>query len=180
MRRSKRNQGPDAKDAEANERADRKNPKRERKRRARTESPPTGPKQNATKAPHREIWYTRWLGLALCSAGFVAIALGWSGMSGAKSADAQLPYLLSGGATGLGLIIFGAALLVISQMRADRFRHEDALAELVGRTKDEPPAEESVSTPDRAVAAFPPRTRSSTEPAQATPRDLPAASGGDR
>ncbi len=70
------------------------------------------------KARERQISYTRWLGLAFVTAGFVAVALGWSGMSGAKSADAQLPYLLSGGATGLGLIVFGVALLVMAQLRA--------------------------------------------------------------
>ena len=172
MRRSKRQQGPENQDTEENRPKDSMKPRKERERRARTESPPPQRKRTTGKARHREIWYTRWLGLALCSAGFVAIALGWSGMSGAKSADAQLPYLLSGGASGLGLIIFGAALLVISQLRSDRFRHEDALAELMGRTpKDETPT---------VVAAFAPRTPSSVEPAEATPRNLPAASGADR
>jgi hypothetical protein len=64
------------------------------------------------------------LGLAFCAVGFVAIGLGWNGMARVACPDCQLPYLLSGGATGIGLIIFGVGLLVMGQIRADRLRAE--------------------------------------------------------
>ncbi|HEX9235575.1 MAG TPA: hypothetical protein VF972_04785 [Actinomycetota bacterium] len=83
----------------------------------------------------RRITYTRLLGLAFCVAGFVAIGLGWNGMARVACPDCQLPYLLSGGATGLGLIIFGATLLVMGQMRADRLRAESHLEEMVERLR---------------------------------------------
>ena len=83
------------------------------------------------RSGRRQVAYTRWLGLAFCTAGFAAIALGWQGMSEATSADAQLPYLLSGGAAGLGLIGFGVGLLVMAQLRADRIRNDRALKEVL-------------------------------------------------
>jgi hypothetical protein len=79
----------------------------------------------------RRITYTRMLGLVFCVAGFVAIGLGWNGMARKACADCQLPYLLSGGATGIGLIIFGVALLVIGQIRADRLRAEAHLEQVL-------------------------------------------------
>jgi hypothetical protein len=55
-----------------------------------------------------------WLiaGLVLPVLGLVAIALAWWGASGTPYPAEQLPYLISGGVVGLGLIIAGAALFV--------------------------------------------------------------------
>ncbi|HJP66408.1 MAG TPA: hypothetical protein VKA30_08910 [Actinomycetota bacterium] len=80
----------------------------------------------------RRITYTRLVGLAFCVAGFTVIGLGWNGMARVACADCQLPYLLSGGATGLGLIIFGVGLLMMAQIRADRLRAEVHLEQIVG------------------------------------------------
>lgn len=79
----------------------------------------------------RRITYTRILGLIFCIAGFVVIGLGWNGMARVACPDCQLPYLLSGGATGMGLILFGVGLLVIAQIRADQLRSELHLEEVV-------------------------------------------------
>jgi hypothetical protein len=70
----------------------------------------------------RQVQLARILGLVFCLAGFVAIGLGWNGMARRTCPDCQLPYLLSGGATGLGLIVFGVGLLVVAQIRAERIR----------------------------------------------------------
>jgi hypothetical protein len=194
MRRWKKGQDAPKQDAK---------PKVTTEQKAPAGTPDSKPETKAPKAPksrHREIWYTRWLGLLLCCAGFVAIAIGWSGMSTAVSADAQLPYLLSGGAGGLGLIIFGATLLVISQMRADRFRHEDALGKLLsGRPSQRDDSEErtpasdteshadegaeSMSTAsmlDRTASAFTTPPSSSSAGTEADTGEVPAASGIDR
>jgi hypothetical protein len=74
------------------------------------------------------VRYGRLLGLLFCVAGFIAIALGWNGMAREACADCQLPYIVSGGAGGLGLILFGIALLLMAQIRAERNR----LAEQIG------------------------------------------------
>jgi len=56
----------------------------------------------------------RWKvgGVALVVVGFLVILVGWWGASGSTQPSAQLPYLLSGGFLGLGLVALGAALLV--------------------------------------------------------------------
>lgn len=65
-----------------------------------------------------------WLiaGLALPLLGLIAIAFGWWGASGSAYPAEQIPYLISGGILGLGLIITGAALFVrYSMTRYMRF-----------------------------------------------------------
>ena len=79
----------------------------------------------------RRITYTRLLGLIFCAAGFVIIGLGWNGMARVACPDCQLPYLLSGGAAGIGLIIVGVGFLVIGQIRADRLRAEAHLEQVL-------------------------------------------------
>ncbi len=55
-----------------------------------------------------------WLigGMVLPILGFIAIFIGWWGASGTAYTAEQIPYLLSGGLVGLGLIIVGGALFV--------------------------------------------------------------------
>jgi hypothetical protein len=109
----------------------------------------------------RRITYTRLVGLVFCAAGFVVIGLGWNGMARVACPDCQLPYLLSGGATGIGLIIFGVGLLVMAQIRADRLRGEvhleNVLATLVRSQPSPlvPGAETSEPNGQRMVVAGP-------------------------
>lgn len=66
--------------------------------------------------------YARILGLVFIAAGFIAIGLGWNGSARVGCVDCQFPYLLSGGAAGLGLILFGSVLLLIAQFRSERVK----------------------------------------------------------
>lgn len=70
------------------------------------------------------------IGLGLGALGFLVILLGWNGAAGLNRVPGQLPYLLSGGAAGLGLIIVGAALLVAESNRRDRAVLQRQLEEL--------------------------------------------------
>jgi hypothetical protein len=70
----------------------------------------------------RQIRSARILAMVFCAAGALAIAAGWDGAARQASADSQLPYLLSGGAAGIGLLTFGIGLLIVAQMRAERRR----------------------------------------------------------
>jgi hypothetical protein len=70
------------------------------------------------------------IGLGLSALGFLVILLGWNGAAGLDYASGQLPYLLSAGAGGLGLIIVGAALVVAESNRRDRAVLERQLDEL--------------------------------------------------
>lgn len=60
-----------------------------------------------------------WLLIVL---GAVAGLLGWIGVSGEEIEALQLPYLASGGLAALVLTAIGAALLISSDVRADRER----------------------------------------------------------
>jgi len=78
------------------------------------------------------------LGLIVIGGGLLVIGLGWNGMAGAggevngvPNLNAQLPWLVSGGILGLALVVFGAALLIAHNARADRVQLEEKLTELV-------------------------------------------------
>lgn len=68
----------------------------------------------------RRIRLGRTLGFGFLVVGFVVIAKAWDGSASINSVAGQLPYLLSGGAMGLGLIIAGSMLLILSTVRAER------------------------------------------------------------
>lgn len=82
------------------------------------------------RGPDRQVRYGRILGLTFLLAGFVAIGLGWNGMAREACADCQLPFLLSGGAAGLGLILLGATLIVAAQLRDERLKLAQTLREV--------------------------------------------------
>lgn len=79
---------------------------------------------------------SRWAGMAgrigmgFAAAGFVLILIAWNGAAGLDYAQGQIPYLISGGVGGLGLIVFGAALVVAESSRRDRALLERRLEEL--------------------------------------------------
>jgi hypothetical protein len=112
---------------------------------------------------HRRVQLTRFLGLLFALAGFGAIGVGWNGMASVTCVDCQLPYLLSGGAAGLGLVMVGVGLLVVAQVRAERIRlvrHVDAVRDALWdatepvEAEEETPAEAS-DAPSRREAAPP-------------------------
>lgn len=70
------------------------------------------------------------LGIGLCLLGFLVIFFGWNGAASQDYLPAQLPYLISGGAAGLGIVVVGAALVVVQNHRADRVRLEALLERL--------------------------------------------------
>lgn len=54
------------------------------------------------------------------TAGFIVIGKAWDGAASINFAQGQIPYLLSGGFMGLGLIVMGATLLNLATVRAER------------------------------------------------------------
>ena len=74
--------------------------------------------------------------LVVVGFGLIVLALGYNGIAGANVnhavlVQAQLPYLISGGAVGVSLVVFGSALLVVQAAREDRVRLEARLTQLV-------------------------------------------------
>lgn len=75
-----------------------------------------------------------YVGIVLVAAGFALIAFSWGQVAGLESVPLQLPYLLSGGLTGLGLIIVGATAVNIHAKRreaAERERQTQQLMEIL-------------------------------------------------
>ncbi len=70
------------------------------------------------------------LGIAYCIAGFVLIFLGWNGTASNDTETAQIPYIVSGGIAGLGLVVVGAALIVAHSLRTDRVELRAAIEDL--------------------------------------------------
>jgi hypothetical protein len=70
------------------------------------------------------------LGIAYCIAGFVLIFLGWNGTASKDTETAQIPYIVSGGIAGLGLVVVGAALIVAHSLRTDRVELRGAIEDL--------------------------------------------------
>jgi len=81
--------------------------------------------------------WDRVLAGVLVALGGLSLFLGWLGISGAAAGYRQLPYLISGGVTGVALIGLGATLYLSADMRdewrkLDRLEHEvRALGELL-------------------------------------------------
>lgn len=73
-------------------------------------------------APQQQLDRLRALGLFFCLVGFAVIALGWHGSARRACVDCQFPYLISGGVGGLALVLVGAALLVVAQVRIESAR----------------------------------------------------------
>jgi hypothetical protein len=68
----------------------------------------------------RRIRFGRILGLLFIVAGFVLIGKAWDGAASINFPTGQFPYLLSGGFMGLGLIVTGITLVLLSTVRAER------------------------------------------------------------
>ncbi len=79
---------------------------------------------------------TRWagmtgkLGLGFALVGFLFIVLAWNGAASLDYTQGQIPYLISGGVSGLGLIVLGAALVIAESNRRDRALLEQRLDEM--------------------------------------------------
>ena len=84
------------------------------------------------------------LGLVVIAVGLIVIGIGWNGASGAGGevnhvpvVQAQLPWLLSGGFLGLGIVILGAAMMIANAYRETEARNAarmDAILEALERT----------------------------------------------
>lgn len=77
-----------------------------------------------------------YAGVALVAFGFVLLAYTWGRVAGTLSIALQLPYIASGGFTGLAMIVLGALSISVAAGRRDaRARAEqlDELAEVLRR-----------------------------------------------
>lgn len=103
--------------------------------------------------------------LAMTAAGFGTILLAWNGAASFDRTPQQFPYLLSGGITGIALIIVAMAVLVMQVARrasAERSRQmaqvNAAMAGLVAAARDQG-ARPGPGDPRVAATPDPPRAR---------------------
>lgn len=71
-----------------------------------------------------------WLGVVLCAVGFVLVAVAWGRSAGLTNVALQVPYVISAGFTGLGLVVVGVTLVSIDAKRADSAERTRQLREL--------------------------------------------------
>lgn len=86
------------------------------------------------------------LGVALCLVGFLVIFLGWNGAASHNSVASQFPYLISGAAVGLAVVVVGAAMIIVQNQRADRARVEAVLERLVAAAEQQAAAGEGAGS----------------------------------
>jgi hypothetical protein len=73
----------------------------------------------------------RVLGLTFITLGFVFIFFAWNGAAEQNFIQGQFPYVLSGGITGMALVVLGSLLLFLSTIRAERELMSEKLDEVV-------------------------------------------------
>jgi len=79
----------------------------------------------------REFWLWVWsavrpvFGWVLAALGALALFLGWYGVSGEALTSKQLPYLVSGGLTGIALVVVASAFLATEDIRRQLSRVDD-------------------------------------------------------
>lgn len=80
-----------------------------------------------------------WIGLGIVAAGFGLIAFTWAKVAGLVDVALQLPYLVSGGLVGLGLILLGLLVTNLSIRRREsleRARQLDEVREALVRLRN--------------------------------------------
>ena len=87
-----------------------------------------------------------YIGVAVTVIGFVLILIAWGQTAGEVNVALQVPYLISAGLTGLGLVMVGVTIVNISAKRRDSALREqqtellaDALRELRAALDPEDP-----------------------------------------
>lgn len=71
-----------------------------------------------------------WIGLVLAAAGLAAIVYTWREVAALTNVAQQMPYLVSGGISGLVLIIAGATVVDVAVRRRDSKERTEQLAQM--------------------------------------------------
>jgi hypothetical protein len=140
----------------------------------------------ATLPDRREFWLWVWsavrpvVGWVLAALGALALFLGWYGVSGESLTSKQLPYLVSGGLTGIALVIVASVFLATEDVRRqlsrvdDLHRKVDDLYALFVEDLSAPPAAASEGPRDGPRDRRRKTTGAATDPAEVVA--LPAGS----
>ena len=121
--------------------------------------------------PNPQISRLRMLGLLFTLLGGTLIVLGWNGTAKYACVDCQMPFLLSGGFAGLGLIVIGVGLLVIAQLRVEGDKIAQQLAAASAPAEDPPTIPTQRATKDTELI---PVGAKQPDPKDPDPADKPS------
>lgn len=108
------------------------------------------------------IW--TYVGVAMLVAGCVLVAVAWGLVAGKTQVGLQIPYLLSAGFPGVGLVVVGTGLVILGAREVDaraRRHQQQELVSLLTVLRDELNAEPVAPAP--SPPARPRRSRKSAE-----------------
>lgn len=77
-----------------------------------------------------------YLGIAVTALGFVLVMIAWSQAAGETNVALQIPYLISGGMVGLGLIMVGVTIVNVAAKRRDAVMREQQTALLASALEE--------------------------------------------
>ncbi len=77
-----------------------------------------------------------YLGIAVAAVGFVLIAVAWGQVAGEVNVALQVPYLVSGGLTGLALVMVGVTVVSVAARRRDAALREQQTALLADALRE--------------------------------------------
>lgn len=72
-----------------------------------------------------------WVGVAVCVIGLVLIAVSWGQVAAETDVGLQMPYVISAGVSGLGLVMIGLGVISLATRRRDAVRRYQQLQQLV-------------------------------------------------
>jgi hypothetical protein len=77
-----------------------------------------------------------YVGIAVAAVGFVLIAVAWGKTAGQVNVALQVPYLISGGLTGLALVMVGVTVISVAARRRDAALREQQTALLADALRE--------------------------------------------
>ena len=72
-----------------------------------------------------------WIGLGLAAVGFLVIVYAWGKVAALLDVSLQMPYVVSGGLTGLGLVMVGMTVVNVAARGRDAAERERQVEELL-------------------------------------------------
>jgi hypothetical protein len=100
-----------------------------------------------------KVW--TYLGVALLVAGCVLLAVAWGLVAGKTQVSIQIPYLLSAGFPGVGLVMVGIGLVILGARESDaraRRQQQEELINLLTVLREELNAEPAAEPVDEVIA----------------------------
>lgn len=68
-----------------------------------------------------------YIGIGVAAVGFVLLGVAWGGVAGEDNVAFQVPYLVSGGLVGIGLILVGLTIINVAAKRRDAALREQQI-----------------------------------------------------